>query len=437
MTATLETPQTRQPEPEIEAAPSWRMPIGLGVVGLIAFIIFGLGTPGGTSTTFVVSRTQDAIQIPSWTLPAQPFAILFTICSLLLAGVSAWGVATRRKLGTWLPILYGLAVIAAVLVWAGAGKSSTSIQVTGLLIGALVLATPLVFGALAGVVCERSGIVNIAIEGQLLAGAFMAALVAGAATSMTGSATVGAYAGLIAAPVAGAFLGVLLSLFAVRYWVDQIVVGVVLNVLAVGLTNFFYGTVMKTNPDLNRAIGLPDLPIPLLSDIPVVGPVLFDQNLLVYLMYGLVIVLNVMLFKSRWGLRVRAVGEHPKAADTVGIKVNRTRVRNTILGGALAGLGGAFFTVASGLAFNKEMTGGKGYIALAAMILGRWSPKGALAAAVLFGFADSLREQFGIIGTSIPSQFLAMLPYLATIFAVAGLVGHVRPPAAENIPYKK
>ncbi|MDN4472821.1 ABC transporter permease [Demequina zhanjiangensis] len=437
MTTTLEAPQTEQPDADVASGPSWKIPILLGVVGLIAFILFGLGTPSGTHTTFVVSRGSDAIQIPSWAVPAQAFALFLTISALLLAGVSAWGVATRRKLGSWVPILFGLAIIASILVWAGAGKTATSIQVTGLLIGTVVLATPLVFGALAGMVCERSGVVNIAIEGQLLSGAFMAALVAGAVAGATGSSTVGAYAGLLAAPLAGALLGAMLALFAVRYWVDQIVVGVVLNVLAVGLTNFFFGTVMRENPDLNRAIGLPDITIPLLSDIPVVGPVFFDQNLLVYAMYALVIIFNVMLFKSRWGLRVRAVGEHPKAADTVGIKVNRTRVRNTILGGAIAGLGGAFFTVASGLAFNKEMTGGKGYIALAAMILGRWSPKGALAAAMLFGFADSLREQFGIIGTSIPSQFLAMLPYLATIFAVAGLVGHVRPPAAENIPYKK
>ncbi|WP_348523444.1 ABC transporter permease [Demequina litorisediminis] len=194
---------------------------------------------------------------------------------------------------------------------------------------------------------------------------------------------------------------------------------------------------MTDNGNLNQAMGLPDLPIPLLSTIPVIGPVLFDQNLLVYAMYAVVIVFQIMLFKSRWGLRVRAVGEHPKAADTVGIKVNRTRVRNTILGGAIAGLGGAFFTVASGLAFGKEMTSGKGYIALAAMILGRWSPRGALAAALLFGFADALRVQLGIIGSDIPSQFLAMFPYLATIFAVAGLVGHSRPPAAEGTPYKK
>ena len=438
MTATAVEAPVAQPEPAVVKPLSWKIPILLGSVGLLSFIFFGLMTPGdGASTTFALSRPGDLFTIPTVTLPSQPVAIVLTVCSLLLAALSAWGVKNRREFGLWLPSLFGLAIIGAVLVWAGAGKTATSMQITGLLIGTVVLAVPLVFGALAGVLCERSGIINIAIEGQLLAGAFLAALVAGGVASATGSDTVGAYAGLIAAPIAGALVGAVLTLFAVRYWVDQIVVGVVLNVLVVGLTNFFFGTLMKNNPELNRAIGLPDLPIPLLSKIPVIGPVLFDQNVLVYAMYIVVAVLNVMLFRSRWGLRMRAVGEHPKAADTVGIKVNRTRVRNTILGGAIAGLGGAFFTVANGLAFGKEMTGGKGFIALAAMILGRWSPKGALAAALLFGFADSLREQFGIVGTAIPSQFLAMLPYLATIFAVAGLVGHARPPAAEGIPYKK
>jgi len=245
------------------------------------------------------------------------------------------------------------------------------------------------------------------------------------------------YLGLIAAPIAGALVGALLSLFAVKYWVDQIVVGVVLNVLVVGITNFMFGTLLRENPGLNDAPGLPRLPIPGLSSIPIIGPALFNHTALVYLMYATVAVMAVMLFRSRWGLRVRAVGEHPKAADTVGIKVNRTRVRNTILGGAIAGLGGAFFTIASGLAFGKEMTSGAGFIALAAMILGRWHPVGALGAALLFGFANSLKDQLGIIGSDVPSQFLAMLPYLATILAVAGFVGHARPPAAEGKPYKK
>ena len=182
---------------------------------------------------------------------------------------------------------------------------------------------------------------------------------------------------------------------------------------------------------------LPRLPIPLLSDIPVVGPVLFDQTILVYLMYALIFGLQFMLFRSRWGLRTRAVGEHPKAADTVGIKVNVRRVWNTILGGAIAGLGGAFFTVGSGLAFGREMSAGQGYIALAAMILGKWNPWGAVMAALLFGFSKNLGNVLSSIGSGVPSELLLMLPYVITILAVAGFVGRVRPPAAEGVPYTK
>ncbi|WP_062461486.1 ABC transporter permease [Demequina soli] len=411
------------------AAKTWRSTIALAVIAVLSLVIFGLGTGSGSTTTFVVARGTDFVHLPDFTVPSRVAAIVLSLVGLALAGWTGYRANQRRKVGLWLPIVYGMAIMGALLTWAGAGRDATSIQLTGLLTSSLFLAVPLVFGALAGTLCERSGIVNIAIEGQLLAGAFLAALV--------GSIAGNAYVGLIAAPIAGALVGLVLAIFATKYWVNQIVVGVVLNMLIVGLTSFFFSTVMTENGDLNQPLGMAKLPIPLLSKIPVLGPVLFNQNLLVYLLYVAVAVMQVMLFRSRWGLRVRAVGEHPKAADTVGINVNRTRVRNTVLGGAIAGLGGAFFTVASGLAFGKEMTAGKGYIALAAMILGRWSPRGALAAALLFGFADALRAQLGAIGSPIPSQFLAMTPYLATIFAVAGLVGHSRPPAAEGVPYKK
>lgn len=431
-TTTVGAPTPQQPPGEASDLPankSWRSSIGLGIIGLLSLLIFGLTTTAGSETTFVVATNSDFVTLPSLTLPAKFAAVFLSIIALLLAGWTAFRANQYRKVGIWLPIVFGMTVMGALLAWAGAGRDNTTIQLTGLLTSALFLAVPLVFGALAGTLCERSGIINIAIEGQLLAGAFLAALV--------GSAVGNAYVGLIAAPIAGALVGLLLAIFSTKYWVNQIVVGVVLNLLIVGLTNFFFSTVMTDNPDLNRPYGLDKIDIPVLSGIPVLGPVLFNQNLLVYIMYAVVIGFQIMLFRSRWGLRVRSVGEHPKAADTVGIKVNRTRVRNTVLGGAIAGLGGAFFTVASGLAFGKEMTAGKGYIALAAMILGRWNPKGALAAALLFGFADALRVQLGIIGSDIPSQFLAMTPYLATIFAVAGLVGHARPPAAEGTPYKK
>ena len=407
---------------------SWRAPITYAVIALISLFFFAILPPGGRQTTFRLSTPDDFFQIEPITVSSSGAALFLSVLALLLAGLSFWAARDRRKVGVWLPIVFGVLVVFAFLCWAGAGKSS--IPLTGLLQGSLFLAVPLVFGALSGVLCERVGIINIAIEGQLLAGAFLAAVVA----SLTSS----AYAGLIAAPIAGALVGVLLVIFSVKYWVNQIIVGVVLNVLVVGVTSYLYSTVLtEDSATWNTRTPLPVLEIPVLSQIPVVGPVLFRQTLLVYLMYVVVILLQVFLFKSRWGLRLRAVGEHPKAADTVGIKVNATRVRNTILGGAVAGLGGAFFTVAAGLAFGKEMTGGKGFIALAAMILGRWNPVGALIAALLFGFSDNLQVVLGIVGTPIPSQIMLMTPYVVTIFAVAGLVGRVRPPAAEGIPYVK
>lgn len=416
----------------------WGKTVALGVVALFSLLVFGFGTDAGTSTTFSLSRREDTVQLPVISVPAQVTAIVLSL--VLFAIVFAMVVLMRRGVKPhWgLSVGYGIAVVAALLTWVGAGRDATNVPITSILVFGVGLSVPLVFGAMAGTLCERSGVVNIAIEGQLLAGAFLAVVV--------GSATGNAYIGMAVAPIAGALVGALLALFAVRYWVDQIVVGVVLNVLVIGLTSFLLKTLLEDNPQFNESgaaltaaggIAMNPLPIPLLSDIPILGPILFDQTALVYVMYVIVIVFQIMLFKSRWGLRVRAVGEHPKAADTVGIRVNRTRVRNTILGGAIAGLGGAYFTVASRIEFESEMTAGKGYIALAAMILGRWKPTGALLAALLFGTADALGQQFGIIGSSIPSEFVAMLPYVATILAVAGLVGKARPPAAENIPYKK
>ncbi len=408
---------------------SWKAPIALAAVALLALVAFVLTAPRGRDTTFTLSTAGDVVQIAPVTVPSTAAALTLCLVALALAGVAAWATARRRRVGRWLPIVYGVALVLAFLVWAAAGKAQP-LPLTGLLQGSLFLAIPLVFGALAGLLCERSGIVNVAIEGQLLAGAFLAAVVA--------SLTQSAYLGLVAAPIAGALVGLLLVLFSIRYVVNQIIVGVVLNVLVVGVTSYLFSTVLQADAATwNSPAKLPVIAVPGLSQIPVVGPVLFRQTALVYVMYVVVALLQVLVFRSRWGLRLRAVGEHPKAADTVGIKVNRTRVRATVLGGAVAGLGGAFFTVAAGLAFGKEMTGGRGFIALAAMILGRWSPTGALAAALLFGFSDNLQVVLGIIGTPIPSQLMLMTPYVVTIFAVAGLVGRVRAPAAEGIPYVK
>ncbi|MDR1767231.1 MAG: ABC transporter permease [Propionibacteriaceae bacterium] len=407
---------------------SWKAPIAYGALGVLSLVAFGVFTDPSLVSQVTIATGNDALGSLKFAVPTMACAVVLSAVQLLLAGLAWRMAAARHKVGVWLPIVFGVCFVSAFLLWAVAGKDN-ALQVTGLLSGALFLSVPLIFGAMSGCVCEHVGVINVSIEGQLLAGAFLAAVV--------GSATGSPWLGLIAAPIAGALVGALLALFAVRYWVDHIIVGVVLNVLVTGLTNYLFSTVLSQNKAVfGVGTQLPTWPIPVLSQIPVVGPVLFAQNALVYVMYVAVVVLQVMLYKSRWGLRMRACGEHPKAADTVGIKVNATRVRNTILGGAIAGLGGAYFTVAAGLAFGKEMSAGRGYIALAAMILGGWRPAGAVAAALLFGFADNLQNALGVVGVAIPSQFMLMAPYLVTIFAVAGLVGKVRAPAQEGTAYK-
>ncbi|MDR0783203.1 MAG: ABC transporter permease [Propionibacteriaceae bacterium] len=431
-------------EHEVLLPRSWKLPIGLSVFALLAALGFGLSlTKGEASMVAIVTGTRGLGTI-NLSFPSQGAIIFLSVLMFALVAVSWWSSITRTarlgpfqltprlrigaiRISAWVGTLFGVFFVSAFLLWAVAGRG-LALQFTSLLSGALFLSTPLIFGAMAGTVCERVGVINVSIEGQLLAGAFLAAVV--------GSATGNPWLGLLAAPIAGALVGALLALFAVRYWVDHIIVGVVLNVFVTGVTSYLFSTVLARSQTFSLATRLPTWKIPLLSEIPVLGPVLFAQNALVYIMYIAVIVLQIMLFKSRWGLRLRACGEHPRAADTAGIKVNMTRVINTILGGAIAGLGGAFFTIANGLAFGKGMSAGRGFIALAAMILGGWKPKGALIAALLFGFADNLQNALGVVGVEVPSQFMLMAPYLVTIFAVAGLVGRVRPPAMEGKPYK-
>ena len=396
--------------------------IGAVVVALeILMAVFGRG-----ATRFQLSTGADLIQIPVLDLPARRVVVVMVVAAGAITAALCARALRRAAAPVWMTLLLGLSFVVSFLTWAGAGRSSVVPLVT-ILSSTLALSVPLVFGGLAGVVGERSGTINIAIEGQLLGGAFLAAVVASASGSP--------WAGLLAAPPAGILVALLLALFGLKYRVNQIVVGVVLNVLVSGLTGFLFSTVLSDSGSLNRAMRLPRLPVPGLSHVPVLGPVLFNQTILVYAMYAAVGILSLMLFRSRWGLRMRAVGEHPRAADTVGIAVMRTRVNNLVLGGALAGLGGAFFTVGSGLSFTKGISAGNGYIALAAMILGAWNPLGTLWAALLFGFATSVGQTLSVIGSPIPTNFILMIPSVVTILAVAGFVGRVRPPAAEGVPY--
>jgi general nucleoside transport system permease protein len=297
-----------------------------------------------------------------------------------------------------------------------------------LLAVSIVKSTPLVLGALSGTVCERSGIVNIAIEGMMLAAAFAGFAVA----VLTGSLA----AGLLAAVLAGALLALLHAVLTVRYAVDQIVCGTAINILAVGLTGFLNRQMFTTGAPPGAMV-LPRVSLPVLGDLPVLGPILFQHQPLTFLAIILVFVLQWALFRSRWGLRTRSVGEHPLAADTVGIEVGRLRTLNVVLGGVLAGLGGAYFTLESVPHFEPLMTNGRGFIALAAMIFGKWTPLGAWGAALLFGLTEALPVTLQIQGFQVPFQIVGMLPYVLTIVVVAGLVGRATAPAAVGRPYLK
>jgi ABC-type uncharacterized transport system permease subunit len=424
---TTAAPAAPAAEPDLLLPISYKTPIVMGVLGLLATVLFGVMGTSGETTTFVLAMPGDTISLPDLTVPSKMFALLMGIVCLAIAGLSLMWARNRRPTPGWAIAAFGIAFMMSFLTWAVSGKS---IPLTGLLQGSLLLSVPLIFGALSGVLCERAGVVNIAIEGQLLAGAFLSAVV--------GSLTNNLLAGLIAAVVAGLLVGWILAVFTVTYFVDQVIVGVVVNTLVLGLTSFFYSSVLDKEAETwNSPPVFQPIAIPILSDIPIIGPIFFDQSLIVYLMYVIAATVHIALFRTRWGLRVRAVGEHPKAADTVGIDVNKLRFRNVLLGGMVSGLGGAFFTLGSVGAFSKNMTAGKGFIALAAMIFGRWSPLGAIGAALLFGFADQLQSVLSIVGTPIPSQFMLMAPYLATLFAVAGLAGRSRAPAADGVPYIK
>lgn len=397
---------------------------GVLTVGLL--LIVTLAAESG-DTTFRLATGSDFVELPAVTVPVTATAwILVVVCALCTAA-SARLLLANRNTPLWLVVVFAVSWMVGFLTWAAAGGT---IPVVGLLGGSLALAVPLVFGALGGVLGERAGVVNIAIDGQLLAGAFAAAMV--------GSLTNSPWVGLLAAMLAGLLVALVLGLFAITYFVDQVIVGVVLNVLVIGLTSFMFTQVLAPNAaSLNTPPRFQALSIPLLGDIPVIGPIFFRQTAIVYLLYVVVAIVAWALYRTKWGLRVRAVGEHPMAADTVGIKVNLTRYKTILLAGAVAGMGGAFYTLVSVPQFNREMTGGAGYIALAAVIFGKWDPVRATLAALLFGFASNLQGVLSVIGSPVPSQFMLMLPYVVTIFAVAGLVGRSRPPAADGIPYRK
>jgi len=373
--------------------------------------------------TFRLSRPNDVWPVSNLVVPGGSFIY---VVSALLAFLGARQFLQGGAKWSSLSLGIGLAIaVAAFLVWATAGKS---FSLTGMLQASLVRAVPIALGGLAGVLSERVAVVNIGIEGMLLAGAFTGALVGSLA---------GGLVGLVAAVAVGGLFGLILAALVVTYRMDQIIAGVFINLFVLGLTSYISSQVFQTYRELNNAPVFRTIKVPFLSDIPVIGPVFFNQNLFVYGAFILAGLATYYLFHTRLGLRARAVGEHPRAADTLGINVYRTRYINVTIAGMVAGFGGAWFTLGSVGRFDEGMTGGRGFIGLAAMIFGRWHPVGALLAALVFGFADSLQQKLALLRTPIPSEFLAMAPYIATIVVVAGVVGRARPPAADGKPYVK
>jgi len=395
------------------------------VVGAFIALFFGSNVQLGQNATFGLNLSDaNAIIIPDLIVPAR---ISIYLLALVAIGIGAWHMARGvRSTGILIGVL-SFTFIAAFLVWAAAGKS---FNLEGMISSSLVRATPIALAALCGVISERTAVINIGIEGIMLISAQTAVI----AATMTHNLVLG----LFVAIITGALVAALHAVLCIHYKVNHIISGTAINILGTGITTFVSQKYLEKNIDmLNNSGSFPTITIPILSKIPIIGPALFENNIIVYLMLVLVIAMQIMLFSTSWGLRTRAVGEHPRAADTLGINVFVMRYVNTIIGGMIAGLGGAYFTIGAVGRFDQDMTAGKGFIGLAAMIFGNYTPLGAFSSSVIFGFADSLQVKMQILSLPIPSEFLQMIPYIVTIIVLAGVVGGTSVPAADGTPYEK
>ncbi len=420
----------------VRAPIAWNRRIVVGAVYALAAVLcavgFGVGA-GSTRPRFRLSPFGARHSIPTFGVPALATNVVIGAVILLAGALTVAGLIGRRA-APYVAASVVLLAVCAFLIWTPTGGAGLPLNVVGTLSGTLLYAVPLILGAMGGIVSERSGVINVAIEGQMLMGAFAGSLVASWAGNL--------YYGTIGGIILGSLVGMLLAAFAIRYQVNQVVLGVVINTLVLGLTNYLYSALMSSDTGAAKYNGAPAFQakkIPWIGDIPVIGPVFFDQNVLVYAMYLVLTLVAVALFRTRWGLRTRAVGEHPRAADTVGINVNRLRFWNVALAGSIAGLAGVFVSLGTVGSFTENMTAGRGYIALAVVIFGGWRPLRAVAAALLFAFCSELKDLLPALPlpVAIPGQIITMLPYLVTIVVVAGVIGRVRAPAADGVPYAK
>ena len=408
-----------------QTSPTRRRVLGIIflVIAALIYFLFTRTLETGVQTTYRMVPGGSEQELANWVFNSLPMLNVMAGLSLVAGGYQlARGFKKRTNLVLG---LVGGMFIFSFLTWATADGS---LNLAGLLRSALVKAVPLTLGAMSGVLCERSGVVNIAIEGMMLTGAFVGALV-GSLTNI--------YIGLLAAVLAGGLLAAALAVLSIKYKTDQIIAGTVINIFATGITSFLSARFLQKYQHLNDPGRFSTIKIPILSDIPFIGPIMFQHNIFVYAVYIFLILLTVALYYTRWGLRTRSVGEHPKAADTLGINVFRTRYISVILGGFMAGFGGAYFTLGSVGRFDELMTAGRGFIGLAAMIFGNWNPFGSFSAGLLFGFFDALASKMAILKVAIPSEIMLMFPYLATMVILAGVIGRSQMPAADGTPYEK
>jgi ABC-type uncharacterized transport system permease subunit len=409
-----------------------------GFFTLLGLLLIFNYAPQALAGDTVVTRIALAVPQPVIAFPTA-WSLTIIGCVVLIAG----GLGLSNRAQRWADgLLWTSAVLLfpAILIWAAAGKQTNA---TVMLSESLRLGTPLALGALAGIWAERSGVINIAIEGMMLMGAAFGFAI----FIFTGQ----LWWGVVGAVVVGGIMALLHGLLSISFRTDQIISGTVINILAIGITGYLRRQYIVTEgggrvtlPSLSAVIanaGFPDLARSL-EAIPIAGTLIFGGKPIFFAMLLLVVCTHVVLFMTRWGLRTRAVGENPKAADTVGIAVNRMRYINLFISGCVAGLGGAWFSLETVGNFDDGMTAGKGFIALAAMIFGKWMPFGAFGGAMLFGFAEALGTRFQILqvqvfGGPVPVQFLQVIPYVVTMIVLAGLIGRAVGPAAVGKPYEK
>jgi general nucleoside transport system permease protein len=392
------------------------------LAALFVQLILAKSLSADINTTFTTNINDRAIQIPNWVFNSK---IALEVIASILAAIGLFQIIKgfKKKLSIIIAGI-GILLVLALLVWGAAGSS---ISFTGLLSLMITQSVPITIGAISGLVSERAGIVNIAIEGMMVASAFTAAVAGSIA---------GLWMGVLAAILTGALLALIHGWLSIKYKVDQIISGTMINIFATGMTSYMYIKFLQEST-YNQSGFFNPIPIPLLSKIPIIGPILFDHSFYIYSMYFLVIFFTIALNNTKWGLRHRAVGEHPKAADTLGVNVFRTRYLACLLSGGIAGFAGSYFSLGLVGRFEQTMTAGRGFIALAAMIFGNWTPLGSMGAGMLFGFSESFRTKLSLLHFPIPAELLLMLPYIITIVVLAGVVGRSRGPAASGVPYEK